>query len=132
MAITIEIKAFHDISKKPLEISEGYLLFQDVQYSLEKIPLKLSFRYAVFNTDDYDSRIYAYESDVLYKFSVPAYYYKGQRYYLLANYDLSESLSFWVRYSQTVYNNRSIIGSGLEEIDGNTKSEITVQLRWKF
>lgn len=118
--------------QQPLTISRGYLLYQDVQYSLEKIPLKFSFRYAVFNTDDYNSRIYAYENDVLYKFSVPGYYYQGQRYYILANYNLNNAISMWIRFSQTIYNNRETISSGLEEINGNRKSEITVQLRWAF
>lgn len=123
---------FAAYQQEPLKISKGYLLYQDVQYSLDKIPLKFSFRYAVFNTDDYNSRIYAYENDVLYKFTVPGYYYQGQRYYIVANYKLNRSLSFWLRFSQTIYNNRETISSGLEEIDGNTKSEITAQLRWTF
>ncbi len=124
--------SFAVYDQEPLKISNGYLLYQDVQYSLEKLPLKFSFRYAVFNTDDYNSRIYAYENDVLYKFSVPAYYYHGQRYYLLANFKLNKSISMWLRFSQTVYNNKSTISSGLEEIKGNIKSEITAQLRWTF
>lgn len=116
----------------PQAQSRGYLLYQDVQYSLQKVPISFSFRYAVFNTDDYNTRIYAYEHDVLYKFSVPAYYYRGQRYYLLINYKISRALTFWLRFSQTTYANLDTVGSGLEEIDGSTKSEITFQLRWKL
>jgi len=111
---------------------EGYLLYQDIQYKPEKLPFDMSFRYALFNTDDYDTRIYAYESDVLYKFSVPAYSYQGQRYYLLFHWDVLPKLDFWLRFSQTIYFNRDIIGTGLEEINGNKRSEITAQIRWKF
>lgn len=116
----------------PEEKKEGYLLYQDIQYKPEKRPFDMSFRYALFNTDDYDTRIYAYESDVLYKFSVPAYAYQGQRYYLLFHWDVMPKLDFWLRFSQTIYFNRDIIGTGLEEIDGNKRSEITAQIRWKF
>jgi hypothetical protein len=118
--------------QKPMEKTNGYLLYQDVEYKMERLPLQWSFRYAVFNTDDYDTRIYAYEKDVLYKFSIPAYAYQGQRYYLMAKYDLNSALTFWLRFSQTFYHNRSTISSGLEEIDGNKRSEITAQLQWKF
>jgi hypothetical protein len=124
--------SFASYEQETLDISKGYLLYQDVQYSMDKVPLKFSFRYAVFNTDDYNSRIYAYENDVLYKFTVPGYYYKGQRYYIVANYKLNNAISLWLRFSQTIYNNRETISSGLEEINGNVKSEITAQLRWKF
>jgi len=118
--------------QEPMSISSGYLLYQDISYAPDNIPIKLHFRYAIFNTDDYDTRIYAYENNVLYKFSVPAYYYQGQKYYILLNYKLSNALSFWLRFDQTFYNNRTTISSGLEEIQGNTRSEITAQLRWKF
>lgn len=124
--------SFSGYQQQPLDISKGYLLYQDVQYTLSNTPLKFTLRYAVFNTDDYNSRIYAYEHNVLYKFSVPAYTYQGQRYYIMAKYDLNEALSFWVHFAQTFYTNRETIGSGLEEIQGNTRSEITAQLRWKF
>ncbi len=116
----------------PDAASNGYLLFQDVQYSFNSIPLKFSLRYALFNTDDYNSRIYAYENDVLYKFTVPGYYYQGQRYYLLLNYKLNRALSFWFRIAQTNYFNRKGISANLEEINGSTRSEVTFQLRWKF
>ena len=116
----------------PENKKEGYLIYQDIQYKPQNLPFDLSFRYALFNTDDYDTRIYAYENDVLYKFSIPAYYYKGQRYYLLFHWDVMRKLDFWLRFSQSVYFDKNSIGSNLDEITGNTKSEITAQIRWKF
>lgn len=112
--------------------SKGYLLFQDLRYSPKRLPMTFTLRYAIFNTDDYDTRIYAYEHNVLYKFSVPAYTYQGQRYYILMNYRISNRLNLWLHYSQTFYTQRKTIGSGLEEIDGNTRSEVTAQLMFKF
>jgi hypothetical protein len=76
--------------------------------------------------------LYAYESDVLYAFSIPSYYYKGSRFYLLGRYSFGRSLDLWVRYSITHYSNKQVIGSGLDEIDGNNKSEIKLQLRYRF
>ncbi|MDQ3552116.1 MAG: helix-hairpin-helix domain-containing protein, partial [Bacteroidota bacterium] len=82
--------------------------------------------------DSYNSRIYAYESDVLYSYSIPPFYDKGFRYYFNINYDLSRSFSCWLRWSQTIYENRKSIGSGLDEIVGNKRSDIKLQLRYIF
>ena len=38
----------------------------------------------------------------------------------------------WFRYGVFIYNNRSAIGSGAEEIKGAKKSDITLQFRVKF
>lgn len=116
----------------PLAQNYGYLLFQDIQYRPESLPFDFSFRYAVFNTDSYDTRIYAYENDVLYKFSIPAYFYSGQKTYLLFHWDVTRKLDFWLKFAHTEYFDRSAIGNGLEEINGNKKSEVTAQIRWKF
>lgn len=110
----------------------GYMLFQDIICKPFRAPLKIVFRYAFFDTDSYNSRIYAYESDVLYAYSVPAMYDQGTRTYLMLKYTLGEKLDLWFRYSQTRYTNKKSIGSGLNEIEGNLKSEIKFQLRWKI
>lgn len=113
-------------------IENGFIAYQDINYSFNKIPLKLNFRYAIFDAP-YDARIYAYESDILYAFSVPAYYYKGFRVYLTAKYDITNNLTIWLRYSQFNYSDRNVISeSGLNQIDANTKSEVKLQLAYKF
>ena len=112
--------------------SKGYLLFQDIRYKPKRLPMTFTLRYAIFNTDDYDTRIYAYEHNVLYKFSVPAYMYQGQRYYILMNYKINKRLNLWLHYSQTFYTQRETISTGLEQIEGNTRSEVTAQLMFKF
>lgn len=114
-----------DNSIQPRE--NGYLLYQDMDYEVPKMSLKFSFRYALFNTDSYDSRIYAYERDVRYALSTPAYYGIGSRLYLLVNYNFKKWLQLYLRYSTTNYNDRELIGNGLDEIEGNRKSEIKLQ-----
>ncbi|MCF8364802.1 MAG: helix-hairpin-helix domain-containing protein [Bacteroidales bacterium] len=114
------------------QTSNGFLIYQDVMYRPENKPYDLTLRYALFNTDDYDARIYAYENDVLYAFSIPGYYYNGSRFYVLLKWEILDNLDFWLRFSQTFYNHQTTIGSGLDEIDGNTRSEIKMQLRLRF
>lgn len=110
--------------------SKGFVIAQDLNLTFRKI--KISTRVALFDTDDYDNRQYIYEKDVLYGYSTPAYYGKGIRNYLLIQYNMWRNLSFWFRISRTRYIDQNIIGSGLETIEGNTKTAIKCQLRYKF
>ncbi|MEI6748634.1 MAG: helix-hairpin-helix domain-containing protein [Bacteroidales bacterium] len=110
-------------------ISKGYLLYQDVGFRPEKSKLSLVFRFALFDAPDYNSRLYAYENDVLYAFTSTAFNGIGSRFYIVAAWKLNRHAEIWAKYSRAYYSDRQIIGSGLDEIDGNTRSEIKVQLR---
>ena len=82
----------------------------------------------MFDTKSFNTGIYAYESDVRYSFSVPAYYYVGTRYYIMLNYKLSKNTDLWIRYARFNYLDRETNGSGDNEIASNHKSEIKIQL----
>ena len=112
---------------------KGYLVYQDIVYSKLGKPLSVTLRYALFETDSYDARIYAYENDVPGSYSIPAHYNRGSRFYIMLDYNLTKRIELWFRYAQTVYDNKQIISEGsLTEIQGNTKSEIRAQLKFKF
>lgn len=121
-----------DYKEHTLLTKKGYLIYQDVIFKALSSPISLTLRYALFDSKDYDSRIYAYENDVLYSFTTPAYYYKGSRFYAIIRYQYKKRIDFWMRYSQWLYNNRDEIGSGLSTITGNRRSEIKLQMILKF
>jgi hypothetical protein len=79
----------------------GFLTFLDVQYHPLMKPFSAGLRWQFFETDSYDSRIYAYENDVLFRFSIPSFLGKGQRGYLNIRYDVSRNWSFWLRVAHT-------------------------------
>jgi hypothetical protein len=110
----------------------GYVILQDIVYKPIMKPLTFSFRYALFDTDGFNARIYAYESDVLYSFSIPAYFYKGSRTYLTLQYDITRKIDVWFRIAQFYYSNRDYTGSGLSEVQGHTRTDFRVQMRLKF
>ena len=95
-------------------------------------PFSGNIRLMYFETDDYNSRLYAYENDVLYSFSIPVFYDKGYRYYVNLNYDLGKKLTLWARWAQFIYTERETVGSGLDEIPKNRRSEVKLQLMYKF
>ena len=111
---------------------QGYFLCQDIVYNPEYKPYSLSFRYALFDAKDYNTRIYAYERDVLYSFSVPALYGKGMRIYLLGKVKLFNALTLYARIGRTIYSDRDEIGSGLTLIEGNHKTDLNVESIWKM
>ena len=118
--------------KEEVPFETGYMLYQDVVFKPKSSPISFTFRYGIFDTQSYNSRIYAYENDVLYSFSIPAYYNRGTRTYFTLKYKVMRSIDVWLRYGLTVYENVDAISTGLEEIQGNHKQEIKAQLRLKF
>ncbi|HET7116045.1 MAG TPA: helix-hairpin-helix domain-containing protein [Hanamia sp.] len=110
----------------------GFLTFADVLYKPVLKAFSGNIRLAWFETDGYDSRMYAFENDVLYSYSIPVFFDKGFRYYFNLKYDISRKLSVWSRFSQTIYAGKNIIGSGLDEIKGNVKSEVKMQVMYRF
>lgn len=121
-----------DYQRGPGQKEQGYLVCQDILYKPISSNFSFSFRYALFETDSYNSRIYAYENDVLYYFSIPAYYRTGTRTYLTMKYRVRKGIDVWFRWAQWHLSNVAEIGAGNELIRGNSKSDIRAQVRFKF
>ena len=113
--------------KKERNSETGFLTFFDVLYKPLLKPVSANIRLQYFETDDYNSRLYAYENDVLYYYAIPVFFDKGWRYYLNLNYDVTNKLLVWLKWGQTIYAEKIRIGSGLDEINGNKKSELKIQ-----
>lgn len=107
---------------------QGFLTYFEGRYKPLSKPYALNARMQYFETDGYDSRLYAFENDVLYSFSIPQFIGKGLRYYININVDLSRKTTIWLRWAQTIYANKTSISSGLDEILGNKRSEIKFQV----
>ncbi|PIQ34953.1 MAG: hypothetical protein COW63_02785, partial [Bacteroidetes bacterium CG18_big_fil_WC_8_21_14_2_50_41_14] len=73
-----------------------------------------------------------YENDVLYAFSIPSFYDDGQRIYLMAKWKFNDRINFWLRFARTTYFNKTTIGTGADEIDGNHKTEVKVEVKIKI
>lgn len=111
---------------------KGSLLYQDVICTPFRYPLSFAFRYAIFETDSYNTRMSAYENDVLYAYSIPMMYGRGTRTYLLITWKPIDNLTIWARASRTSYADRDAIGTSPNMIDANHKTEFKLQIRWKF
>ena len=110
----------------------GFLAYQDVVFKPKSKSYSFTARYALFDAKSYNARIYAYENDVLYYFYIPAYYRVGSRFYLTARYKYRKKFDFWIRYGVWNYRNEETLLSGLEEIQGNIRSDVKVVFRYLF
>lgn len=108
----------------------GYLLSQTVGFTSGRLRLNGSIGY--FDTDDYDNRVYIYEQGPLHTFGVSQFSGRGLRYWLMARWQVSRQLLLTAKAATTRYYDRSVIGTGLQQVDGSAVTDIDVQVRWKF
>jgi hypothetical protein len=108
---------------------KGYLLFQDFNYQPLSSPFAFATRFAIFNTDSYNTRIYAYETEVLYAYSIIGLSGRGTRAYLMLSYSPFDWLDIWARVANTWYSSDTEVGSGDNTFPGNTRSDAKLQVR---
>jgi hypothetical protein len=89
--------------------SYGVSLAQDIAYDFQspmsnyQIPLSIRLRLQGFDAREWANRIYLYEHDVLYAFSIPAVYGLGGRAFICLRWQIIPQLALYFRVSETVY-----------------------------
>lgn len=111
---------------------EGFMVYQDVILSPEKIPFKMQIRIAYIHTDSYNARIYAYENDLLYTYSMPAYFGRNLRTYINLKFNITDNWEFWLKAANSYYPSNETIGSGYNTVAGKILTEVKIQARLKF
>jgi len=109
---------------------QGFLWYAELAGRISR-SLKGNCRLQLFDSEGFNSRIYAYEQDLLYSFSLPANSESGLRYYLNLNYELSKKLEFWMKISRSVFSVPGI-GTGSDEIVGSHRTEVKFQAAVKL
>ncbi len=112
------------------DAEQGFLGFLEGSKKTGK--WRIGSRLQYFESDGYNSRIYAYENDVPFSYSIPAFFDTGFRYYINVNCKVNKHLSFSIRWARTIFRNAQTIKSGLDEINGNSQSDARVQLQLSF
>jgi len=96
--------------------SRGMLLLEDINYRFRSIPVTIWLRYCIFDTDDYDSRLYTWENDLLYSFNIPALSGEGSRSYMMVKWEISDIAEIRVKYGLTSLNENGMGNKSSEEI----------------
>lgn len=110
----------------------GYALGETLKLASEDFPLQGSISGVWFRTDNYDSRVYLYEPGLLYTFSMNSLEGRGYRMAVNLRYDGGKRWMLQAKWGWTHYSDRNRISSGTEEIAGNNKADIQLQLRVKW
>lgn len=112
------------------ERDRGFMLTQQGDFRYRWLQASASVSY--FKTDSYESRLYAYERGPLYSFGLSSYNGHGLRTSIMARADISERWMVTAKVGLTHYYDRNVISSGLQQIDGSNKTDVDLQVRWKF
>ncbi|MEZ4804319.1 MAG: hypothetical protein R2852_02200 [Bacteroidia bacterium] len=112
-------------------IKMGNLIYQDISFPVFK-KLKCSIRWTVFDSEDYNSRGFAFENNVPGTYSIPSYSGNGERIYLLIQAQLNKHLKFWIRFAKSSYSDVESLGSGTDTINSNKLEDINILIQWKI
>lgn len=110
----------------------GYMIYQDIIFATRSTSFKMQYRLAYFDTDSYQSRIYAYENNVLYGYSFPAFMGRGWRTYLNLSWKPTRKINYYLKFGFTIYPELESMSSGLGKVDGNKRYDITLQIRLRM
>lgn len=116
-------------------VSQGFAIAQSVNYKSQirgKANISLEVQASYFDTDDYNSRIYINEKNILYGFGFPMLYGQGLRYNITAQLKLGSKWTIETKYALTNYANKTTISSGLQEIKGNVQNDLWLQIRFSY
>ena len=114
--------------------SYGLTIYQDISYdfqspvSVRRLPLSLHFRAQFFDAREWANRIYVYEHDVLYAYSIPAVYGLGGRAYLCLRWQIIPQLALYFRLSETLCQKQWAVSNNRPQ----TRTDLHLLLRAKL
>lgn len=114
------------------EAVEGLMFYQDIQYHPSQIPLVVATRFALFNIDDYEARLYMVESNFIYQSNTTMCQHKGCRGYLILRYNVGEHFNIGLKYGITAYFDQETFGSSYDQIDSPHRQQWHIQMRLKW
>ncbi len=129
-AIVLKNRIEYHFNYNDNETNNSYLIYQDIIYNPIEKPYNIAFRYELFNTEK--GSVYAYENDVLYAFAVGGLSGKGIRTYLVGKIKAYDNVQISGKIGLTFYDNKNVIGSGLETIESNWNGDGKLQIIWSI
>ena len=107
--------------------SNGFIAYQEAAIKPLSFPLTATVRYAVYDTDNFDTRVFAFETDLFSAISIPALSGRGSRAYL----NLAWRVNKWLRLEGRVEQTnqlRAVTSTG--ETGKELFWKLQVRMRW--
>ncbi|MCX6352351.1 MAG: helix-hairpin-helix domain-containing protein [Bacteroidetes bacterium] len=118
--------------KTTATVGHGFLGYQGVAWQPMKKRYSITARYYLFDINDYNARIYAYEDDMPFVFSIPSFSGQGMKYYAVVSYKINRKIKLYAKATRTEYLNQNTIGSGNDLINAPHKTEFKLQMNIGF
>lgn len=112
----------------------GVMLFHDVRWQ-PRPALIVDARLTHFDTDSFNARLYQYENDLLGVLTNTLLSGRGVRSYVVIGVRPGAPLAgldLRVKLAATHYRDRDVIGSGLDQIEGDRVRDVGLQVRYRF
>lgn len=93
---------------------------------------KINAQITYYNTDDFDSRLYQYEHGPLYGSSFSMFSGKGIRYSFMIRFEPTRRWMICGKIGTTDYFDRHTIGSGYQQVDRSSITDMEIQVRLKW
>ncbi len=117
--------AFYQVENQ--EVRHGFMAFQEFSWRKIGLPISATGRFGLFDTDDTDSRIYAFERDIFAALSVPGWSGRGTRFYLNLNWKINSRLQLESRWA-SIFRLKTVA----ETQKQGWENEWKMQLRWRL
>lgn len=111
---------------------KGSLYYTDLIYNPLVSKWAVGFRLQYVETDGYESRIYAYENDVLFSHSIPAFSGRIFRAYLNVSCAVNKAFNCWLKFSLNRYPS-IYYGDFSSDVEaGEISTSLRLQVRYTF
>ncbi len=94
--------------------------------------LRLDFGWAIFDTDDFSSRLYLFEYDLTNVMGSRMAYGTGRQSYVVIRFRPHRRMLIEAKYAHTMYSDRPVVGSGHDATQGPVRSHAGIQLRFQY
>ena len=109
----------------------GYLIYHNISQQINR-KLKYQMRLTLFNTDDFESRVYAFENDLSSVFSIKAWQNRGMACYCIVQYHVNKILQIKTKFATVRYSDYHTSGSGADTVKGYQFNEVKFELTIKI
>lgn len=130
--VNAKLQIDYSIYEEEIKRSSGWSASLNFTFAPDKNRFQWDCGMAYFHTGNWNTRINVYEKNILYAFSFPNYYGEGIRLYSVLRWKIYRKLSIYLKASNTHYFDRILISSGLDEIEGRNKSDLSALIRVSF
>ena len=123
---------YHHTASPEVPAGDGWLISQKAVYRTRNERLQATLYAAYFHCNDYESRLYDYEPQLLYSYRFPSYNGEGIRLSPTVRWQFLPGWTLLCKYGLTNYFDRSSIGSGTQRLAHSSKNDLSFQLRCTF